>query len=197
KNLNSETCHYHSSNRLKKSNLPHDMHMQLPDAASTILNQLTDILVKLEDKDFSKPSPALSGSTIGQHTRHTLEFFICLERGFHSGVVNYDKRAHDLLIESDKFVALNAIARIQEFISSQKDNVPLRLEVGYERDNDDCVVLSTNYLRELTYNIEHAIHHMAIMKIGINEVAPYVGCPRHFGVAASTIRHRESIETSR
>src|SRR5882757_3297254 len=104
--------------------------MQLSDACTTILNQLTDILVQLEEKDFSMPSAALSRSTIGQHTRHTLEFFICLEQGFHKGVVNYDKRPHDKLIESDKFVALNTISRISDFISSQKQDVPLKLEVG-------------------------------------------------------------------
>ncbi len=171
--------------------------MQLSDTCSKILNQLKDILVQLDEQDFSKPSAALSNSTIGQHTRHTIEFFICLEQGFHQGVVNYDKRAHDKLIESDKFVALNAIARIQDFISSQKQDVSLKLEVGYEHDGEDCAVLSTNYLRELSYNIEHAVHHLAIMKIGIREVAPYVTFPMDFGVAMSTVRHRQSVEASR
>src|SRR5690348_7806594 len=122
------------------------MRTHLSDACGTILNQLTDMLVQLNEQDFSKPSIALSGSTIGQHIRHTLEFFICLEQGFQKGVVNYDKRAHDALIESDKFVALKTIARISDFILAQKIDVPLRLEVGYGCDNDDGVVLSTNYL---------------------------------------------------
>jgi hypothetical protein len=181
----------------KNANLLRNMHVHLSNACGAILNQLTDMLVQLKEKDFSAPSAALSESTIGQHTRHTLEFFICLEQGFQKGVVNYDKRAHDTLIESDKFVALNAIARIHAFISSQKGDVPLQLEVGYERNSQDCIVLSTSYLRELTYNIEHAVHHMAIMKIGIREVAPYVKCPPDFGIAVSTMRHRESAEASR
>jgi len=49
--------------------------------------------------------------------------------------------------------------------------------------------IKTNALRELAYNIEHAIHHMAIIKIGINEVSPYILLPSAFGVASSTIRH--------
>lgn len=171
--------------------------MQLSTACITILNQLSDILVQLREKDFSRPSGVLSGSTIGQHVRHTLEFFICLEQGMRAGVVNYDKRAHDTLIESDKFVALNVIGRIGDFISSQQSDRPLTLEVGYDRDIEDCIILSTTYLRELSYNIEHAIHHMAIMKIAISDVAPYVTLPSNFGVAASTVRHRESVEASR
>lgn len=65
------------------------------------------------------------------------------------------------------------------------------LEVGYLQDSEECVPVETNFLRELTYNIEHAVHHMAIMKIGIREVAPLIVIPKSFGVAVSTLRYRE------
>ncbi|NOT75421.1 MAG: DinB family protein [Cyclobacteriaceae bacterium] len=167
--------------------------MQLSNACTSILNQLEDILRQLDEADFTRPSASLSKSTIGQHIRHTLEFFLCLEEGFKIGVVNYDKRAHDKLIETDKFIALNAIQRIGDFIINQKHDHALKLEVGYERDSEECLSIQTNYFRELTYNIEHAVHHMAIMKIGLREVAPYVTFPSDFGVAISTIRHQEAM----
>ncbi len=53
-------------------------------------------------------------------------------------------------------------------------------------------MIASNFYRELIYNIEHAVHHMAIMKIGVLEVAPYVSMPLDFGVAVSTIRHKKS-----
>jgi hypothetical protein len=170
--------------------------MQLSKACQGILNQLSDALVQLNESDFVRPSHILSGSTIGQHLRHTLEFFICLERGFEKGVINYDKRAHDKLIESDKFIAIATISHIYQFVESQKADRSLLLEVGYERDSEEFESIQTNYFRELTYNIEHAVHHMAIMKIGIREVAPYVSLPSDFGVAVSTIRHQEATLTS-
>lgn len=166
--------------------------MQLSHACNTILGQLADVISGMDEKDFVKPSPTLSNSTVGQHLRHTLEFFLCLEQGFEKGVVNYDKRAHDKLIESDKFIALGAIGRIKDFIKAQSTDKALKLEVGYERDNESCISIDTNYFRELTYNIEHAVHHMAIMKIGIREVAAYVQLPADFGIAVSTVRYRES-----
>lgn len=172
--------------------------MQLISACTVILGQLEDVIHQINEKDFSMPSRTLSNSTVGQHLRHTLEFFLCLEKGFDQGLVNYDKRAHDKLIETDKFIALAAIQRIRTFISLQKTDQPLQLEVGYERESEDCVTISTNYFRELTYNIEHAVHHMAIMKIGIREVAGYVKLPADFGIAVSTIRYKESgMVTSR
>jgi hypothetical protein len=167
---------------------------QLSQACLIILNQLENVLGQISEMDFSKPSQALSHSTMGQHLRHTLEFFMCLESGFEKGIVNYDKRAHDKLIESDKFIALASIQRIKEFVLSKNQDQPLKLEVGYEKHSDECVTIETNYFRELTYNIEHAVHHMAIMKIGIREVADYVILPSDFGIAVSTVRHKHTVQ---
>ena len=167
--------------------------MQLFSACLQILEQLESTVDQIHPEDFGRPSETLSGFTIGQHLRHTLEFFICLENGFESGVINYDKRNHDKLIESDKFIALAAVARIRDFIAARKEDRELKLEVGYERHSEECVTISTNYFRELTYNIEHAIHHMAIMKIGVREIAPYVRLADHFGVAVSTVRYQEAV----
>lgn len=166
--------------------------MQLSSACSLILNQLQETVEQIHSDDFTKPSATLSHATIGQHLRHTLEFFICLENGFEKGIINYDKRDHDQLIERDKYIALATIASIREFVSEQLEDKELKLEVGYLAYSDDCMTISTNYFRELTYNIEHAVHHMAIMKIGIREIAPYVTLATDFGVAVSTIRYRAS-----
>lgn len=166
--------------------------MQLISACSTILDQLDDVVTNISVEDFAKPSSALSNSTVGQHLRHIIEFFLCLENGFRSGVINYDKRAHDKLIESDKFIAINAIRTVREFVVATTNDSSLLLDVGYERNTEECVTIKTNYFRELTYNIEHAVHHMALIKIGVREVAGYVSLPKDFGVAVSTLRHNDS-----
>ena len=170
---------------------------QLIIACESILNQLEDVVGQVLDEDFSKPSAALSQATIGQHLRHTVEFFICLENGFEKGLVNYDKRNHDHVIERDRFIASSSLRRIRDFISTHHDDKALKLEIAYERDREDGVTIETNYSRELIYNIEHAVHHMAIMKIGLREVAPYVQLPSDFGIAVSTMRYKEASAKSR
>jgi uncharacterized damage-inducible protein DinB len=169
--------------------------MQLHTACRQILDELTRVIDQIQESDFVRPAATLSNSTIGQHIRHTLEFFLCLREGFDKNLVNYDKRSHDKLIESDKYLALASISGIREFVDSHVTDKPLKLEVGYARTNEFETV-DTNYFRELTYNIEHAVHHMALIKIGIRELAPYVTLPQGFGIAASTIRHQESIQAS-
>lgn len=165
--------------------------MNLTEACSNILSQLTDLVDQIKEKDFTKPAETLSHSTIGQHLRHTLEFFMCFENGFEQGLINYDKRAHDKIIESDKFLALAAIGRISDFIGNLNDK-PLKLEVGYDLEKESFITIDTTATRELVYNIEHAVHHMAIMKIGIKEIASYIKLAPDFGIAASTIRYKEN-----
>jgi len=169
---------------------------QLYHAGKSILAQLANVVNEITEEDFSKHSLSLN-ATVGQHLRHTLEFFICLEQGYELGVVNYDKRIHNKTMENDKHIALHTIGQIQDFVTKNQGDKALKLEVGYQPDNDEVVTIDTNYLRELTYNIEHAVHHMAIMKIGIREVAGYVTLPPDFGVAVSTIRYKETEMASR
>jgi uncharacterized damage-inducible protein DinB len=165
--------------------------MKLITACRDILDQLTGMLAQIRDEDYSRGSVALSGSSIGQHLRHTLEFFVCLENGFEKGVINYDKRSHDKSIETDKTIALVTIERVYNFLQDVDLDKPLHLEVNYNIEQDETETLNTTGKRELVYNIEHAVHHMALIKIGIRELAPYVELNKEFGVAASTIRYNE------
>lgn len=165
--------------------------MSITHACAQILDQLATLVNVLTNEQYAQPSQALSRSTIGQHLRHTLEFFLCLESGFESGIINYDKRAHDKLIESDRYIALATIERIKNFVATLDGSKRVKLEVGYDIQSHEFVTIETNGTRELVYNIEHAVHHMAIIKIGVRDVAPTIQLPGDFGVAASTIRYHQ------
>lgn len=162
--------------------------MSLINACVRILQQLTDLIAQLDNALLTKPSKALSNASIGKHLRHTLEFFICFEAGYNYGIVNYDKREHDKSVEEDKMKALQALEKIEQFIYQVDFNKPLQLEFSYGHEVDIKDVIATTAKRELLYNIEHAVHHMAIMKIGIRELAPHIVLPPDFGVASSTLR---------
>jgi uncharacterized damage-inducible protein DinB len=170
--------------------------MHLLKACTTILTQLTNLVDQIKAEDFRAPSSTLDGSTIGQHLRHTIEFFLCLEEGLEKGIVNYDKRNHDKAIETDKFIAQALLTEIAESISKRSEDLPLTLEICYDLTDENFTSLTTSYKRELVYNIEHAVHHMAIIKIGVRDIAPYIQLPDDFGIAASTIRHQHTDRAS-
>ena len=54
------------------------------------------------------------------------------------------------------------------------------------------VKVETSFDRELLYAIEHTIHHMAIIKMGILLHYPNITIPKNFGVAESTIQYKSS-----
>lgn len=166
--------------------------MNLIEACEDIFNQLANVVDNISEEDYKKKVKTLNDATLGQHIRHTLEFFTCLRDHVEKGCINYDQRDHDRVIETDKTIASALIDDLKLFFSQNHDNKELTLQFDYSLKDDSSNSIPTNYFRELAYNIEHAIHHMAIMKIGILEVASYIKIPPHFGVAISTVKFQKS-----
>lgn len=166
--------------------------MKIKEACHNILDQVSGIIEQISTKDFVAQVQAFNGATIGQHFRHSIEFFQCLMNGYQQGEVSYDRREHDKDLESNKILALDVINKIKLFIEHCDVDKTIGLRVSYDPENDTEVIVSSNMAREITYNIEHMIHHMALVKIGIKEVCPYVVLPPEFGIAVSTIKYHKS-----
>lgn len=162
--------------------------MQLQQAVNNIFVQLADSLNQLTQQEYSQPCKTLFNNTIGQHVRHIIELFQCLEQGYESGVVNYEKRKRDAAIETDKELASRLLREIHAGLG--KENKALTLEACYDEHSNDPIRFETNYNREIAYNLEHTIHHMALIRVGINEVST-IQLPEEFGVASSTVKYRK------
>jgi len=152
--------------------------------------QLMDAINMLSQQDYKRPLENLSGSTIGQHIRHIIEFYQCMIKGYEKKSINYDHRVRNKLIEESREFAIQCIEIISNDLKSIDLKKTLSLEVSYEVENK-YIEVPTTIERELIYNIEHAIHHMALIKIGIKEINNTLSLPKEFGVAASTIRHQQ------
>ena len=161
-------------------------------SAKELLYQLDKIINECRSGDFAKPLDELSGATFGQHIRHTLEFFICLYDARNDQKVNYDQRQHDKLIETDKKLASSVIHSIIDFLDKNTEDFELDFEANYTEKEGEDQIMKSSFYRELAYNIEHAIHHMALIKVAINQTLNYISLPTHFGVASSTVRYRAS-----
>jgi len=160
--------------------------MQLQKAIQNVFLQLDVSLQELTPDQYIQPSITLFNATIGQHVRHIIELFICLEEGYEKGLVNYDKRRRDRRIETEKEFAILLLKQV--YNSLIKENKELVLEAEYTDDAEEPLQFSTNYYREIAYNLEHTIHHMALIKVGIREVSD-LEIPEGFGVASSTIKY--------
>jgi hypothetical protein len=162
--------------------------MQIRDNIEPVLNQLAESLLLLTDNEYIKKSILLNGSSIGGHTRHVIELFQCLINGYENAVVNYELRKRDLEIETNKSFACNLLTTIASAI--HMPNKILNLQGFYSETGDDKCAVDTNFYRELIYNLEHTIHHMALIRVAINEVST-IKLPENFGVAAATMQYKK------
>ncbi|MBN8667115.1 MAG: hypothetical protein J0M30_06375 [Chitinophagales bacterium] len=163
--------------------------MTIHHSVQSILRLLEASITELTEEQFVQKIDTLSGATIGQHIRHILEMMVCLEEGYAYGTVNYEHRKRDIQIETQREIAIQTLHRILQNLHPQDKD--LTLEAGFDELSDTPLLFQTNYYRELAYNLEHAIHHMALIKIGIRAVST-IELPKGYGVASSTIRYREN-----
>jgi len=167
--------------------------MELQEVSKSILNQLIDVSKQLKGDQFSERLNVLSGNTIGKHVRHIIEFFDLMMLGSASGFVNYDQRSHDKVIESNSQLAIEKMNALKQEIDAITKDFPLTLQVNYGAEGGKNQTMNSSYFRELQYNIEHAIHHMAIIKIAIGACFKEVELPANFGVAYSTVRYQKQL----
>ncbi len=150
------------------------------------MNSLVHVLKQLPKlNSYAAPCNALSNATIGQHTRHIIELYQCLLTGYVSGEINYDDRKRDLVLENQVTAAIDAIKEIQ-FNLEQPDK---RVKICCT-DNDHTICIESNYYREVLYNLEHCIHHQALIKVALLSLKD-VQVADSFGVAPSTLQYRE------
>jgi hypothetical protein len=162
--------------------------MELQKAVRQVFLQLSDSLDQLDRDQYNYSCKNLSGNTIGQHVRHIIEMFLCLEKGYQSGEVDYEKRRRDILIETDKNFAVSLLKEIIQQIS--KENKSLHLLTYYDDLHTEPEKIRSNYFREIAYNLEHTIHHMALIRIGLREIGDFA-VDDSYGVASSTIKYRQ------
>ncbi len=147
-------------------------------------NEIINLLEKLDAANYTFCHPELSNATIGEHTRHIIEMYQSLLNNYESGIINYDLRERNLNIQTDKNFAINCIQSIIE--SLDKPNKELTLQ---QRLDKSIYTIASNYDRELLYNLEHSIHHQALIKVAVLKY-PSIELLENFGVAKSTIEYR-------
>ena len=148
------------------------------EARHTLL-QLVGVINQLSHDEYVAKVGMLSNSTIGEHTRHIIELFQQLVSGYDDGIVDYDKRHRSINIQQNIDYAVECIAYV--ICKLEKPDKPLYLSSLY--NNNQKMV--SNYFRELIYNIEHCIHHQAIIKIALLSINKNIA-DDDFGVAKST-----------
>lgn len=159
-------------------------------ATRQVLDQIKSLTDLLSPQQYKKPLSVLNQSSVGQHVRHVLEFYQCLLLQWKTGVVCYDHRARSVELEEDIPLIQEVIEQLCSDISSVDPNAALIMRTQPLPDSEEQIAVTTSIGRELLYGLDHAIHHLALVKIGIQQAYPDVAIDPNLGVAPSTIKHR-------
>ena len=148
------------------------------------LKSLSNLLLLLSNEQYNKKVTYLGNASIGGHTRHIIELLKCAADGYNIGVVDYINRVRNFSLETDPAIAIEALQILTENIIQPDKEMTLLTEC--DTGNYGDVVITTFY-REIVYNAEHTIHHLALIKVALREMKLNI-TDDDFGMAYSTIK---------
>lgn len=156
------------------------------------LYQIKRLVSFIADKDYQQQSENLFNSTVGEHVRHILEFYDCLIDGIEDGEVNYDLRQRRKDLETKTALVLTSIEEITAKLNQIAEDKQLVLKVNYSKEPSHTTSIKTSVYRELSYCLEHSVHHQALIKSALKEHDCLNLIEKEFGIAASTLRNRKA-----
>lgn len=159
--------------------------VQLEEQASLLHTAIS----ALPENAYQQKIPALYHASIGDHTRHIVEILQCAVYGHASGVIDYHNRERNMLLAEDPSLALDRLQHL--ILGCKRENKAVNVVHG-DANQHEGQVLST-YYREILYNVEHTIHHMALIKVGLFHLGVQ-DLPDGFGMAYATLNFQKMKE---
>ena len=149
------------------------------------LKSLSNLLLLLNDRQYNQKIVFLGNASIGGHTRHIVELLKCVTDGYNMGRVDYVNRVRNLSLETDKILAAQELTIMINNVTQPDKHMKLVTEC---EEGGLINIVRTTYFREIVYNTEHAIHHLALIRVALREMKlDIVG--DEFGMAYSTIKY--------
>ncbi|MCB0565009.1 MAG: hypothetical protein KDD01_11590 [Phaeodactylibacter sp.] len=165
--------------------------MDCKEGTVNITRQINQLLKLVHPHAYSMPLKIFDGSTLGQHFRHIFDFYDCLLRGTSEGMVDYASRKRNEQMEKDPRYAEQAFQQVEHACHNLREGQPLMVRADFSSFlKDDRPLVGSTVGRELMFAYDHAVHHLALVKIGLKEALPEARADDHLGVAPSTLKHR-------
>lgn len=133
------------------------------------------------------------GSSIGSHMRHVLDHYSSFLAGIHSGVVNYDARERETLVETDRASGIERAKSVVEALLASNIDLQQKVRVIVSANTTENEAHSESSLgRELQFLASHTVHHYALIAIAsrMQGIIP----PDTFGIAPSTLKYMQTVD---
>ncbi len=163
-------------------------------ALNTVQSEISLALSGLTPEDYCSTA---HGSSIGAHIRHLLEFIQALVHGTQNGVIDYEARKRNPLYEQSPIAALqeleNTISTLKNILSSTDHSLSYTLRET-PSINSCKMNFTTSLGREALFVIEHATHHIALVRMLLEQQGKKPS--GDIGVSVATYMYRQKTETS-
>ncbi len=165
---------------------------QLISTNCQLLAQSVEMIEMISSEAYTQRESPLYASSVGEHLRHVVEHYQMFLSGVESGVADYDARIRDLRISTDPAFAkwtIHQVGLALEHMPSSDKPVSVRLASSHDGSHP-MIVSDSSLCRELQYLQAHTVHHFALIAMILRLQGMELATD--FGVASSTIAHKES-----
>jgi len=156
------------------------------------LDQAERLVSGMADRSYANPVENFYSSTLGQHLRHCLDHYRSFLSGLGDAKIDYDSRERSAELECSTEFAICEITRIRnELQELSDDEVSVGVLVKLDCGTGVADYQPSSLGRELQFLVSHTVHHFAM----IGGICSCLKIPveQGFGVAPSTLRHREAV----
>jgi len=167
--------------------------MEIISNSKNILNQLSSLIHLLTKEEYKSQLTILNKSSIGQHIRHIIEFYIEFDNGYKSGNISYDNRERKLQLETNQALVTDELKRIINTLQKYDLNKELLIESNHGLNQNETILSKSSCRREIVYALDHTIHHLAIIKIAFQVEFKHIKIIPNLGIAPSTLRNNNKI----
>jgi hypothetical protein len=162
------------------------------------LEQAIALVSSISHDQFTQSPQGWEPHRVAGHLRHIIEFYECFLDGLQWSHIDYDARRRDESIERTRAAAgarLREVMRRLESTPEVRGDAVLwvRMEDAEGRGVRDPWTTSS-VSREMQVLSSHTIHHFALIAMTLR--AHGVAVDPDFGVAPSTLRHREKMSAA-
>lgn len=137
-------------------------------------------------------------AAVGPHLRHVYEHYDAFLNGLENGLVDYDARPREVLMEVDADVASARLRRLLvrlRALDAQAIDADIAVVQFGGLGGEQRLVIPSSASRELMFLASHAIHHYAVLRPVLTELGFQLQAD--FGKAPATVRHeREQLRNT-
>ena len=157
------------------------------------LQQGIELLEKHDSESFARADDKALSSGIGPHLRHVLDHYRSFLKGVDTGVIDYDDRVRNTVVERDIEAAKRALGAIMADLLELEavEDRSVRVMVSSSSEDKGSDVSMSSLVRELQFLASHTVHHYALIAVisRMSGVEP----DSSFGVAPSTLKYLQTL----